>query len=99
MHIYADDTHVYLAIRHETEDIQTVQLQLCMKDIHQWMSSNFLKLNSGKTEVLVMGTYQQLAKLNIQSLNVAGVQVNLQQKSVRDLGVMFDRNMTMSDQV
>ena len=43
-----------------------------------------------------MGTYQQLAKLNIQSLNVAGVQVNLQQKPV---GVMFDRNMTMSDQV
>ena len=60
LHIYADDTQVYLAIRHETEDIQTVQLQLCLKDIHQWMSSNFLKLNSGKTEVLVMGTYQQL---------------------------------------
>ena len=99
LHIYADDTQVYLAIRHETEDIQTVQLQLCLKDIHQWMSSNFLKLNSGKTEVLVMGTYQQLAKLNIQSLNVAGVQVNLQQKPVRNLGVMFDRNMTMSDQV
>ena len=71
LHVYADDTQVYLAIRHETEDIQTVQLQLCLKDIHQWMSSNFLKLNSGKTEVLVMGTYQQLAKLNIQSLNVA----------------------------
>ena len=79
LHIYADDTQVYLAIRHETEDIQTVQLQLRLKDIHQWMSSNFLKLNSGKTEVLVMGTYQQLAKLNIQSLIVAGVQVNLQQ--------------------
>ena len=84
LHIYADDTQVYLAIRHETEDIQTVQLQL-----RQWMSSNFLKLNSGKSEVLVMGTYQQLAKLNIQSLNVAGVQVNLQQKPVRNLGVMF----------
>ena len=63
------------------------------------MSSNFLKLNSGKTDVLVMGTYQQLAKLNIQSLNVAGVQVNLQQKPVRNLGVMFDRNIAMSDQV
>ena len=47
----------------------------------------------------MMGTYQQLAKLNIQSLNVAGVQVNLKQKPVRNLGVMFDRNMTMSDQV
>ena len=41
LHIYADDTQVYLAIRHETEDIQTVQLQLCLKDIHQLMSSNF----------------------------------------------------------
>ena len=46
-----------------------------------------------------MGTYQQLAKLNIQSLNVAGIQVNLQQEPVRILGVMFDRNMSMSDQV
>ena len=44
-----------------------------------------------------MGTYQQLAKLNIQSLNVAGVQVKLQQKPIRNLGVMFDRYMTMSD--
>ena len=60
LHIYADDSQVYLARRHETEDI---------------------KLNSGKTEVLVMGTYQQLAKLNIQSLNVAGVQVNLPTKA------------------
>ena len=63
------------------------------------MSSNFLKLNSGKTEVLVMGTWQQLKKLNITSLNVAGVQVTLQQKPVRNLGVMFDKNMTMSSHV
>ena len=63
------------------------------------MSCNFLKLNSGKTEVVVLGTYQQLAKLNIQGLSVAGIQVNVQQNPVRNLGVMFDRNMTMEDQV
>ena len=57
-------------------------------DIHQWMSGNFLKLNSAKTECLLIGTFQQLSKFNISALNVAGVQVTLQQKPVRNLGVI-----------
>ena len=72
---------------------------MCLLDIQQWMSSNFLKLNSAKTECLLIGTFQQLAKFNISALNVAGVQVTLQQKPVRNLGVMFDKNMTMKDHV
>ena len=63
------------------------------------MSCNFLKLNSAKTEVLLIGTYQQLAKLNVNELDVAGVKVKLQDKPVRNLGVMFDKNMTMEAQV
>ena len=63
------------------------------------MTSNFLKLNSDKTEVLLIGTYQQLAKYRINSISVAGIQVTLQQTPVRNLGVVFDANMSMVSHV
>ena len=40
------------------------------------MSSNFLKLNADKTEVLVIGFRAQLAKFNLSSLKIAGVDVS-----------------------
>ena len=71
----------------------------CLKDIHQWMTANFLKLNSDKTEVMMVGTYQQLAKFYISAINVAGVSVSVGQHPVHNLGVMFDQNMTMEAHV
>ena len=99
LQIYADDTQIYLAIKPSNANISTERMEMCLLDIHQWMSSNFLKLNSAKTECLLIGTFQQLAKFNISALNVAGVQVTLHQKPVLNLGVMFDKNMTMKDHV
>ena len=99
LQIYADDTQIYLAVKPSNANISTEQMEMCLLDIHQWMSSNILKLNSTKTECLLIGTFQQLAKFNISVLNVSGVQVTLHQKPVRNLGVMFDKNMTMKDHV
>ena len=56
LHIFADDTKIYQS---------TIKLEHCLKDIQKWMTANFLKLNSDKTEVMMVGTYQQLAKFNI----------------------------------
>ncbi|TWW59183.1 RNA-directed DNA polymerase from mobile element jockey [Takifugu flavidus] len=53
-HCYADDTQLYLSMKPE-ETEKLVKLQTCLKDIKTWMSSNFLLLNSGKTEVMVFG--------------------------------------------
>ncbi|TWW81780.1 hypothetical protein D4764_01G0015950 [Takifugu flavidus] len=53
-HCYADDTQLYLSLKPE-ETEKLVKLQTCLKDIKSWMSSNFLLLNSGKTEVMVFG--------------------------------------------
>ena len=40
------------------------QLEVFIEDITQWMSSNMLKLNDDKTEFILLGTRQQLAKMN-----------------------------------
>ncbi|TWW58968.1 hypothetical protein D4764_06G0004980 [Takifugu flavidus] len=47
-------SYTYLSMKPE-ETEQLVTLQTCLKDIKSWMSSNFLLLNPGKTEVMVFG--------------------------------------------
>ncbi len=49
-HCYADDTQLYICSRPgETHQIE--KLMECIVDIKNWMRSNFLLLNSEKTEV------------------------------------------------
>ena len=45
----------------DTPKTQCIQkIQECIAEIRLWMHTNLLKLNHGKTEVLVVGTRQQL---------------------------------------
>ena len=44
-------------------------MQNCIKDIHLWMEHDKLLLNEEKTEFLIVGTRQQLAKVNIAHIN------------------------------
>ena len=74
-------------------------LEKCVREIQELMQTNFLKLNAEKTEGLVVGFRAQLAKFHLASVNIAGVDVHVQSKAVRNLGVMFDCGMTMGAQV
>ena len=60
------------------------------------MSQNKLKLNANKTEVLVMGTPQMLAKISIPFIAVNGVIVPVLNEPVGNLGAVFDPNINMS---
>jgi len=55
------------------------------------MTANLLTLNSSKTEFLLIGLKQQLAKINNSSLNTT--------HSARNLGFIFDKHLTISDQI
>ena len=68
------DTQLFIAFRpgndlEETAAITT--MESCIADISQWMHSDKLKVNSYKTESLLIGTRHQLQKVsNISTLSV-----------------------------
>ena len=62
------------------------------------MCSNLLKLNEEKTEVIVFGSRQRLKNVDINSISVAGCEVQTV-TSVGNIGVQLDSNMTMEHQV
>ena len=70
-------------------------MESCIADISQWMHSDKLKLNSDKTECLLIGTRQQLQKVsNISTLSVGDSQI-APSCEVRNLGTWFDSKMSM----
>ena len=75
------------------------RIEMCLHDIHSWMSNNKLKLNSEKTEIILIGTRVQVEAMNVSSLSVAGVQVKISGRPVHNLGVELDPLLSMSAQV
>ena len=99
-HIYADDIQLYVSFKPNQADALHAlgQLENAMKDIYSWLNSHSLKLNMAKSEFLLFGSKTQLGKIDIDSISFSGMSINVSQ-TCRNLGVMLDRNMTMSNQV
>ena len=97
-HCYADDTQLYIAFRSGNDLEETAAItamESCIADISQWMHSDKLKLNSDKTECLLIGTRQQLQKVsNNSTLSVEDSQISLSCE-VRNLRTWFDSKMSM----
>ena len=77
----------------------TIQYTLtCLKDIKNWMSHNFLMLNSGKTEVIVLGPKHIRDSLSSNIVNLDGITL-ASSTTVRNLGVIFDQDLSFNSHV
>ena len=66
----------------------------CIMDLRKWMIRDRLMLNDDKTEFLLLGTMQQLAKVDINSITVDDFVVDTK-PFVRNLGSWFDSQLSM----
>ena len=97
-HSYADDTQVYLNVPASDAPLAVNHLTDCINKIEHWMGGNRLRLNFDKTQVIWMGTRQQLEKIEIDELILHSSTIQFSTKVV-NLGVVFDNQLKMSEQV
>ena len=100
-HFYADDTQLYLSFDYNDPPSQIECLeamQRCVSLVKYWMTQNKLKLNDDKTEVIFISSRFCLKPYALDKFAVDSTVIQ-PATAVRNIGVMFDDTMTMSEQV
>ena len=96
-HLYADDTQIYLSGSVDKVHDMMNTLSDCIAEVKLWMSTNKLKLNDDKTDVILFtneyscndtSSLPSILKLDDTSIKISD--------KVKNLGVIFDRDMRMS---
>ena len=97
-HGYADDTQLYLSSKPSLSTSQEdglCAMESCIEKIRCWMIQDKLLMNDGKTEFLVIGTRQQLCKLQPISISVNNSVIS-PSPHIKNLGSWLDSNLNMT---
>src|SRR5688572_10468314 len=97
-HLFADDVQAYVCGSPSAQLLLASHIDALSQDLHLWMSSNRLSLNSSKTQLIWFGTRQQLAKLDFAVLAQTFPSFTFS-SSVRDLGVVLDSTLSFSEHI
>ena len=98
-HMYADDNQLFISFVTSEFSAKIAQLKATVDLVSQWMSSNLLSLNQSKTEFLLIGLPTQLSKISDPALLMPSNAVITPTSSARNLGVIFDSTLSMSDHI
>ena len=87
-HFYTDDTQLYITLSPANFSHSIQKLKNCLNDIQNFMFTNKLKLNPDKTEFISTGSQKNRKQHGSHTT-----------QSIKNLGVVFDSNFTLSDYV
>ncbi len=104
--LYADDSQLYISFHPkrptELQDVMK-RINACLLEVKSWMIRNFMKLNDGKTELLVIGKPLVLRKFDlevkIQFGDTAITPTICEGDSWKSLGVLLDGSLSMERQI
>jgi len=101
VHCFSDDTQLYLSFKplYSTAQADAIQaMKKCIDAVRKWMIQDRLMINDDKTEFLLVGTRQQLDKLDSCSITVGNNRIS-PSPCVKNLGSWFDSNLSMTDHI
>jgi len=97
-HLFADDSQIYGFCRPgESVQLQS-RVSACVDDVGLWMRSNRLQLNTAKTEVLWCASARRQNQIPVNPITV-GTDIVQPVRSVRDLGIHLDSDLSMRTHV
>ena len=98
-HFYADDTQLFIHLKHKNAKIAFDQLGKCLEDVRLWLCANKLKLNADKTDFILFGAKSQQEKFNpFFPVNILGESL-IPSDAVKNLGVWFDSDFSFTKHV
>ena len=98
-HMYADDASVYLSFELTEVDDAFTRMSRCIADVKNWMSGMRLKMNSDKTEAILLSTRHMARTIgDVPVLYVGDSNVEASHV-VRSLGVLLDQCLTFEEHV
>ena len=74
------------------------RIEQCVSEIREWMNLNMLKLNYDKTELIVFASKYKQDSYNDLSITIGDTVVDCSSQ-VKDLGVIFDRVLSLRQHV
>ena len=98
LHQYADDCQIYTSVSAVDSPAAVSKLSACVTVLNQWMSANRLRLNPAKTQVMWLGSSQQLTKIQIKDISILKTTVRVTE-TARDLGVVIDSQLSLASHV
>ena len=94
-HSYTDDQQNYMSFSPSIQGSKDHGIQTheaCISDICVWMRTNLLRLNDSKTEIILLGTRQQLGKVGQFEIKIGQDNIS-PAPTARNLEVFFDQEM------
>ena len=96
--MYADDTAMYTICNNVNDLNRILNNDLC--NVNKWLARNKLSLNVAKTELIILGSWQRLSKIDDNDVNVQITGTKLKRvKSCKHLGFIIDENLSWNDHV
>lgn len=100
-HLYADDTQLYISGKVDEINSLINNINSDLNRIANFSLDNSLKLNEGKSTYIIIGSNQNIEKLN--KMNLHNITINNKiierETIVKNLGILFDENLNWNAEI